>query len=138
VTRHFQSRRRGAEDKPSAEERLRVAPAMGSGAVRASGPSVPPARRMSTKNVKKTLGLIVLPAIHLKEANGSSPAAAQSCLHTSGVSDAPVPRTGMAVGFPSDVTKTDTVGEPISTLLSQPFCEASPWTCAFKEAIGEA
>jgi hypothetical protein len=32
----------------------------------------------------------------------------------------------------------DTVGQPISALPSQPFCEASPWTYAFKEAIGEA
>src|SRR5215475_15984072 len=76
--------------------RLGVATGLGSGARKTRGPSVPPALRMSMKNMKKISCLDLFSAIRLNEGTFSSPAAAQSCLHTLGASDAL--HTGMAVG----------------------------------------
>src|SRR5215510_937657 len=67
--------------------RLGVATGLGSGARQTRGPSVPPALRMSMKNMKKISCLDLFSAIRLNEGTFSSPAAAQSGLHT-----------GMAVG----------------------------------------
>ena len=92
-TSHLRSR----PDQASRDcARLGVATVLGSGARQTRGPSVPPARRLSMKNMKKIGGLEVCSAIRLTEGTFSSPAAAPSGLHTWGASDAL--RTGMAVG----------------------------------------